>query len=55
MSHFAKIVDGKVVQVIVADEEFFKTFDKSSASSSVNPPLITERPLGISFCTFGDE
>ena len=26
MSHFAKIVDGKVVQVIVADEEFFKTF-----------------------------
>jgi hypothetical protein len=26
MSHFAKVVDGKVVNVIVAEPEFFKTF-----------------------------
>jgi hypothetical protein len=26
MSHFAKVLDGKVVQVIVAEQEFFDTF-----------------------------
>ena len=26
MSHFAKVCDGKVVQVIVAEQEFFDTF-----------------------------
>ena len=26
MSHFAKVVDGKVTQVIVAEPEFFETF-----------------------------
>lgn len=26
MSHFAKVVDGKVVQVIVAGQDFFSTF-----------------------------
>lgn len=30
MSHFAKVVDGKVVQVIVAEREFFDTFVDSS-------------------------
>ena len=30
MSHFAKIVDGKVVSVIVAEKEFFDTFVDSS-------------------------
>lgn len=30
MSHFAKVVDGKVVQVIVAEPEFFQTFVDSS-------------------------
>jgi hypothetical protein len=30
MSHFAKIVDGKVVSVIVAEPEFFDTFVDSS-------------------------
>jgi hypothetical protein len=30
MSHFAKVVDGKVVQVIVAEKEFFDTFVDSS-------------------------
>ena len=30
MSHFAKILDNKVVQVIVAEPEFFDTFVDSS-------------------------
>ena len=30
MSHFAKVCDGKVVQVIVAEQEFFDTFVDSS-------------------------
>ena len=30
MSHFAKVVDGKVVSVIVAEKEFFDTFVDSS-------------------------
>jgi hypothetical protein len=30
MSHFAKVLDGKVVQVIVAEPEFFKTFVDTS-------------------------
>jgi len=30
MGHFAKVVDGKVTQVIVADADFFKTFIDTS-------------------------
>ena len=30
MAHFAKVLDGKVTQVIVAELEFFKTFVDSS-------------------------
>ena len=30
MAHFAKVVDGKVSQVIVAEPEFFQTFVDSS-------------------------
>lgn len=30
MGHYAKIVDGKVTQVIVAESDFFKTFVDSS-------------------------
>ena len=30
MSHFAKVLDGKVVQVIVAEPEFFETFIDTS-------------------------
>lgn len=30
MAHFAKVCDGKVVQVIVAEKEFFDTFVDSS-------------------------
>jgi hypothetical protein len=33
MGHFAKVVDGKVVQVIVAEPEFFDTFVDSSAGT----------------------
>jgi hypothetical protein len=30
MSHYAKVVDGKVVNVIVAEEDFFQTFVDTS-------------------------
>jgi hypothetical protein len=30
MSHFAKVTDGKVTQVIVAEQEFFNTFVDTS-------------------------
>ena len=30
MAHFAKVLDGKVIQVIVAEPEFFETFIDSS-------------------------
>ena len=30
MSHFAKVLNGKVIQVIVAEKEFFDTFIDSS-------------------------
>jgi hypothetical protein len=33
MSHFAKVTDGKVVQVIVAEKEFFDTFVDTSAGT----------------------
>jgi hypothetical protein len=33
MGHFAKVVDGKVTQVIVAEPEFFNTFVDSSAGT----------------------
>ena len=33
MSHFAKVLDGKVIQVIVAEPEFFETFIDTSAGT----------------------
>jgi len=33
MSHFAKVTDGKVTQVIVAEQEFFDTFVDTSAGT----------------------
>jgi hypothetical protein len=33
MSHYAKVVDGKVTQVIVAEKEFFDTFVDSSVGT----------------------
>jgi hypothetical protein len=33
MSHFAKVLDGKVIQIIVAEADFFDTFIDSSAGT----------------------
>jgi hypothetical protein len=41
MSHFAKIVDGKVTQVIVAEADFFKTFVDSSPGAWIQTSYNT--------------
>lgn len=41
MSHFAKVLDGKVVQVIVAELEFFKTFVDSSPGTWIQTSYNT--------------
>jgi hypothetical protein len=41
MSHFAKILDGKVTQVIVAEPEFFKTFVDSSPGTWIQTSYNT--------------
>ena len=41
MSHFAKVVDGKVVQVIVAEPEFFETFVDSSPGTWIQTSYNT--------------
>lgn len=41
MSHFAKVVDGKVVQVIVAEPEFFDTFVDSSPGAWIQTSYNT--------------
>jgi len=41
MSHFAKVVDGKVVQVIVAEQEFFNTFVDSSPGTWIQTSYNT--------------
>jgi len=41
MSHFAKIVDGKVTQVIVAEPEFFTTFVDSSPGTWIQTSYNT--------------
>ena len=41
MGHFAKCVDGVVVQVIVAEEEFFNTFVDSSPGEWVRTSYNT--------------
>ena len=45
MGHFAKVVDGKVTQVIVAEPEFFDTFVDSSPGTW----------LATSYNTFGNK
>ena len=40
MSHFAKVLDGKVVQVIVAEPDFFNTFVDSSPGHGYRPVTI---------------
>jgi hypothetical protein len=41
MSHFAKVTDGKVVQVIVAEKEFFDTFVDTSAGTWIQTSYNT--------------
>jgi hypothetical protein len=41
MSHFAKILDGKVVQVIVAEPEFFNTFVDTSPGTWIQTSYNT--------------
>ena len=41
MSHFAKALDGTVVQVIVADTEFFDTFVDTSAGEWIQTSYNT--------------
>ena len=41
MGHFAKVVDGKVVQVIVAEPEFFDTFVDSSPGAWIQTSYNT--------------
>lgn len=41
MGHFAKVVDGKVTQVIVAEPEFFDTFVDSSPGAWVQTSYNT--------------
>lgn len=42
MSHYAKVVDGKVTQVIVAEADFFKTFVDSSPGSWIQTSYNTQ-------------
>jgi hypothetical protein len=41
MSHFAKVVDEKVTQVIVAEPEFFETFVDTSAGAWIQTSYNT--------------
>jgi len=41
MGHFAKVVDGKVTQVIVAEPEFFQTFVDSSPGAWIQTSYNT--------------
>lgn len=45
MAHFAKVLDGKVVQVIVAEPDFFKTFVDSTPGEWIQ----------TSYNTFGNQ
>lgn len=41
MSHFAKVLDGKVVQIIVAEPEFFETFVDTSPGTWIQTSYNT--------------
>ena len=41
MSHFAKVLDGKVIDVIVAEQEFFDTFVDTSAGEWIQTSYNT--------------
>jgi hypothetical protein len=60
MSHFAKVVDGKVVNVIVAEKEFFDTFVDSSPGTWIQTSYNTHgnqhpegRPLRGNYAGMG--
>jgi hypothetical protein len=60
MSHFAKVLDGKVIQVIVAEPEFFKTFIDSSPGAWIQTSYNTHgnkhpegRPLRGNYAGLG--
>ena len=60
MSHFAKVTDGKVTQVIVAEKEFFDTFVDSSPGTCLQTSYNTHgnqhpegRPLRGNYAGIG--
>ena len=60
MAHFAKVLDGKVTQVIVAEPEFFETFVDTSPGQWVQTSYNTlgnqhpeGRPLRGNFAGIG--
>ena len=60
MSHFAKVLDGKVTQVIVAEPEFFETFVDSSPGTWIQTSYNTHggqhpegRPLRKNYAGVG--
>jgi hypothetical protein len=60
MSHFAKVLDGKVTQVIVAEPEFFETFVDSSPGQWIQTSYNTHggqhpegRPLRKNYAGVG--
>ena len=60
MSHFAKVLNGKVVQVIVAEQEFFDTFVDSSPGQWIQTSYNTRgnqhpegRPLRGNYAGIG--
>ena len=60
MGHFAKVLDGKVTQVIVAEPEFFETFVDSSPGQWIQTSYNTHggqhpegRPLSKNYAGVG--
>jgi hypothetical protein len=60
MAHFAKVSDGKVMQVIVADSDFFETFVDSSPGQWIQTSYNTRggqhpegRPLRKNYAGIG--
>jgi hypothetical protein len=47
MGHFAKVVDGKVTQVIVAEPDFFQTFVDSSPGEWIQTSYNTKGGVHI--------
>ena len=45
MSHYAKVLDGKVIQVIVAEAEFFDTFVDTSAGTYIKTSYNTREGI----------